>query len=514
MNLKKLNLAVLLITILVLVPTIQIVYASSLSTFYLSGGIYPNAVSYTIWREGSNYYAKNAYGYQPSWSGSTNASQVTQNALNAMPYGGTILFKTTANYWTYYDFDTPLTGVVPAWQGITLKGESSFVTLRYTGIDHDFITLGNSTHPNGLFTVESLWIITQNNNNNTALKIINSQMFYIRDFLIYNDAVGDAVNIPAIGSVGIHVENNDSILTGTGGNIIEGGMIKGFETGLKLMKDHVTVIGVDVIYSNLYAFHVAKTHLFQPHFIDCMAGSCGNWIFRTETLGRGFIVTNFQVENKAPSSFIPQVGFLQTPKPNPMYIDVTWAGSLWENENFYVLSTNFWYEMDETTTVYKVGEKWRGIEFHCPANNDMFWIVDEPTMRNIFNLGSVPYCHLVDGKILGLTAGNETNPIPVGNTTNWAHHNIWAKIPSGTSLSTGTNTYTLKSMYCKDGKRVVTVQYKFGNSADSDDVIIESLGNDNDDSVSNQLQIFADNVSGSSYELQGDILLKIEISYQ
>jgi len=81
MNLKKLNLTVLLVTILVLVPTIQIVYASSLSTFYLSGGIYPQA-DYTIWKEGSYYYAKNAYGYQPSWSGSTNATDVIQNAVN------------------------------------------------------------------------------------------------------------------------------------------------------------------------------------------------------------------------------------------------------------------------------------------------------------------------------------------------------------------------------------------------------------------------------------------------
>jgi len=87
MNLKKLNLTILLVTVLVLVPTIQIVYASPLSTFYLSGGIYPASPSYTVWRENSNYYAKNAYGFQPSWSGSTNASQVIQNCFDALPVG-------------------------------------------------------------------------------------------------------------------------------------------------------------------------------------------------------------------------------------------------------------------------------------------------------------------------------------------------------------------------------------------------------------------------------------------
>lgn len=81
LNLKKLNFTILLVTILVLVPTIQIVYASPLSTFYLSGGIYPSARTYTVWREGSNYYAKNAYGFQPSYSGSTNATQVFLNTF-------------------------------------------------------------------------------------------------------------------------------------------------------------------------------------------------------------------------------------------------------------------------------------------------------------------------------------------------------------------------------------------------------------------------------------------------
>jgi len=93
MNLKKLNLTVLLVTILVLVPTIQIVYASPLSTFYLSGGIYPHGVSYTLWKEGSYYYAKNAYGFQPSWSGSTNATETITNTLNLLINGGKVFFK-------------------------------------------------------------------------------------------------------------------------------------------------------------------------------------------------------------------------------------------------------------------------------------------------------------------------------------------------------------------------------------------------------------------------------------
>jgi len=94
MNLKKLNLTVLLVTILVLVPTIQIVYASPLSTFYLSGGIYPRG-DYTIWKEGSYYYAKDSYGFIPSWGKTTNGSQVWQNSIN----NGHHIFVIQGNYW-------------------------------------------------------------------------------------------------------------------------------------------------------------------------------------------------------------------------------------------------------------------------------------------------------------------------------------------------------------------------------------------------------------------------------
>lgn len=39
-------------------------------------GVYPGAPSYTIWREGSTYYAKNAYGQIPSWGSGANASVI------------------------------------------------------------------------------------------------------------------------------------------------------------------------------------------------------------------------------------------------------------------------------------------------------------------------------------------------------------------------------------------------------------------------------------------------------
>jgi len=54
--------------------------ASPSSTFTISGGLYPGAPSYTIWREGNNYFAKNENG-EIKYSG-TNASQVINEATS------------------------------------------------------------------------------------------------------------------------------------------------------------------------------------------------------------------------------------------------------------------------------------------------------------------------------------------------------------------------------------------------------------------------------------------------
>jgi hypothetical protein len=50
------------------------------STFTISGGVYPGAPSYTIWREGDYYFAKDANG-EIDFSG-TNSTYVIQNAIN------------------------------------------------------------------------------------------------------------------------------------------------------------------------------------------------------------------------------------------------------------------------------------------------------------------------------------------------------------------------------------------------------------------------------------------------
>jgi len=63
--------------------------AQSGNTFIISEGIYPQA-TYTIWEEGSTYYAKNIYG-AIDYSG-TNATTVSNNAYSQLTNGGTVVF--------------------------------------------------------------------------------------------------------------------------------------------------------------------------------------------------------------------------------------------------------------------------------------------------------------------------------------------------------------------------------------------------------------------------------------
>ena len=101
--------------------------ASPSSTFMISGGIYPGAPSYTIWKEGSNYFAKNSNG-ELEFSG-TNASQVILSANNALTDGGVIYLKSG----TYQLGTTKLLLSTK----VSLIGEGrDYVTLEYTGSDY------------------------------------------------------------------------------------------------------------------------------------------------------------------------------------------------------------------------------------------------------------------------------------------------------------------------------------------------------------------------------------------
>ena len=83
---KQINLKTALIfvgiSILLTSGLFYVFAATPSSTFYISSEIYPGAPSYTIWVEGSNYFAKDDNGHI-DYSG-TNASEVIQHTIDAL----------------------------------------------------------------------------------------------------------------------------------------------------------------------------------------------------------------------------------------------------------------------------------------------------------------------------------------------------------------------------------------------------------------------------------------------
>ena len=81
------HLAIIVISTILLTSSVFYVLAATpTSTFWISSGVYPGAPSYTIWKEGSNYFAKDANG-EIEFSG-TNATEVIEDAIDNAPDWG------------------------------------------------------------------------------------------------------------------------------------------------------------------------------------------------------------------------------------------------------------------------------------------------------------------------------------------------------------------------------------------------------------------------------------------
>lgn len=133
LNLSRTTVALLLI-IGLLSTSFAYVVAQSATTFTISSGVYGGAPSYTLWRESSNYYAKDAYGVQPSYSGSTNASTVLLNVATTIDGegGGSVFLRSG----TYENVDVDLSDLK-----LFLYGEGTSTILQNAG---NVITFNNT----------------------------------------------------------------------------------------------------------------------------------------------------------------------------------------------------------------------------------------------------------------------------------------------------------------------------------------------------------------------------------
>jgi len=83
------HLAIIVVSTILLTSFAFYVFAATpTSTFWISSGVYPGAPTYTIWREGSDYFAKDANG-EIKYSG-TNATEVIEDAIDNAPDWGSV----------------------------------------------------------------------------------------------------------------------------------------------------------------------------------------------------------------------------------------------------------------------------------------------------------------------------------------------------------------------------------------------------------------------------------------
>lgn len=100
---REIKIASVFVVLGILLGSLVAYAATPSSTFWISSGVYPGAPSYTVWKEGSNYFAKDAYG-EIQYSG-TNISEIVENSINVVHANGngTIFFKPALYY-----FDSPI----------------------------------------------------------------------------------------------------------------------------------------------------------------------------------------------------------------------------------------------------------------------------------------------------------------------------------------------------------------------------------------------------------------------
>jgi len=136
LNWKKLGTISILINILLISTLTYVIFASPNGTFTISKGFYPGAPSYTIWKEGSTYYAKNAYG-AIDYSGT---AAILNSSLNALANSGVIYLK-SGTYSTNLDFGSKTIILIGEGLNTVIDGNidlgtsvgSNLVNLKVTG---------------------------------------------------------------------------------------------------------------------------------------------------------------------------------------------------------------------------------------------------------------------------------------------------------------------------------------------------------------------------------------------
>jgi len=137
---KTVKISLIFLAIGLLLGSLIVFAATPSATFYISGGVYPGAPSYTIWKEGSNYFAKDANGQIASGFSGTNISQIMQSTYSS---GRSIFVKSGT-----YSFDATTTPC----SNLLIEGEG-----------HNTVLQTSANLSKGIFFMDSVSNVTIKN---------------------------------------------------------------------------------------------------------------------------------------------------------------------------------------------------------------------------------------------------------------------------------------------------------------------------------------------------------------
>jgi len=120
---KNLKIALTFLVIGSILGSLTVFAINPSSKYYISSGVYPAIPSYTIWKEGSNYFAKDRNGFV-AYSGS-NASEIIQNSIDSSVTG--VIYLRKADY--------IISTTIIASQDIKIMGEDRYFTILNGQLD-------------------------------------------------------------------------------------------------------------------------------------------------------------------------------------------------------------------------------------------------------------------------------------------------------------------------------------------------------------------------------------------
>lgn len=301
MQISKKKFSVILCTTILLTSFVAIlVFAAAPSeTFYIQGGVYPGAASFTVWRDGATYYSKDKNGLI-CYSG-TSATYVINSSISALPSVTVTLPNAAASQVSaphgtiylkagLYVIIEPI--VVPLGARIIIEGEGTTHQMQGNGVNGGtqirnnaatsaFICSDSSgavTSTGTILVLKHVEFIQNVNlsNNSTACVDLDGMAQGILENVQVIKGYGDVAHRTGIG---IQCINNVSGDHAGGYTLWKQVSVYGFTIGANLLINHLKAVQLGIsncsraltLYNNL-ATRIEDLHVFECSQILALYG--------------------------------------------------------------------------------------------------------------------------------------------------------------------------------------------------------------------------------------------------